>query len=44
MSGGRTAVTANGLVLFAVWTDRRTILSVDNRKQDVAGSRVQPLP
>jgi len=43
MSGGRTAVTANGLVLFAVWTDRRTILSVDNRKQDVAGSRVQPL-
>lgn len=44
MSGGRTAVTANDLVLFGVWTDRRTISSVDNRKQDVAGSRVQPLP
>ena len=43
VSGGRTSVTANDLVLFALWTDRRLIPTVSDKKQDLYGSRVRPL-
>jgi hypothetical protein len=42
MSGRRTSVTVNDLVVFAAWTDRRGVSSVTDRSQDVFGSRIAP--
>jgi hypothetical protein len=43
VSGGRTSLAANHLLLFATWTDRRSIPTVSDKRQDVYGTRVRLL-
>jgi hypothetical protein len=41
-SGSRVAISANALVLFAVWPDRRDVFSPTDLTQDVFGSSIRP--